>query len=56
MAYIPSVRVLREGKYEGGLARFPYGLPAPWDATVEQKVVEEVHKLAAEVDKGSAKQ
>jgi hypothetical protein len=54
MAYIPSLRVLREGRYEGGLARFPYGLPAPWDATVEQKVVDEAHKLAAKVNKDSA--
>ena len=51
MAYIPSRRVLGEGGYEGGLARYPYGLPAPWDATVEQKIVDEVHKLAAAVDK-----
>jgi neutral ceramidase len=49
MAYIPSRRVLAEGGYEGGLARFPYGLPAPWDASVETIIVNEVHKLAAEV-------
>jgi neutral ceramidase len=55
MAYIPSRRVLGEGGYEGGLAKYPYGLPAPWGATVEDRIVEEVHKLAAEVDKGSAK-
>ncbi len=54
MAYIPSVRVLREGKYEGGEARFPYGLPAPWDTPVEDDIVKEVHKLAGEVDKGNA--
>ena len=51
MAYIPSRRVLDEGGYEGGEARYPYGLPAPWDTTVEEKIVHEVHKLAAEVDK-----
>jgi neutral ceramidase len=51
MAYIPSRRVLGEGGYEGGLARYPYGLPAPWAPTVEQKIVDEVHKLAAEVAK-----
>ena len=39
MGYIPSRRVLAEGRYEGGLARFPYGLPAPWDAKVENQIV-----------------
>jgi len=53
MAYIPSRRVLGEGGYEGGLARYPYGLPAPWDGTVEQRIVGAAHKLAAQVDKGS---
>jgi hypothetical protein len=49
MAYIPSRRVLGEGGYEGGLARFPYGLPAIWDGSIEQKIVDEVHKLGDEV-------
>jgi hypothetical protein len=35
---------LGEGGYEGGLARFPYGLPAVWDASVEEKIVEAAHK------------
>src|SRR5882757_3375603 len=51
MAYIPSRRVLGEGGYEGGEARYPYGLPAAWDTTVEQKIVDEVHKLATKVGK-----
>ncbi len=51
MAYIPSRRVLGEGGYEGGEARYPYGLPAPWDASVEQKIVDEVHRLATTVGK-----
>jgi hypothetical protein len=55
MAYIPSRRVLGEGGYEGGLARYPYGLPAAWDASVEEKIVKEVHKLAAAVDKENTK-
>ena len=49
MAYIPSRRVLAEGGYEGGGARIPYGLPAPWDPKVENQIVDEVHKLAAQV-------
>jgi neutral ceramidase len=44
MAYIPSRRVLSEGGYEGGLARFPYGLPAVWDSSVEQKIIDGAHK------------
>ena len=38
MAYIPSRRVLGEGGYEGGLARYPYGLPAAWDATSSKRL------------------
>jgi neutral ceramidase len=44
MAYIPSRRVLGEGGYEGGLARFPYGLPAVWDGSIEQKIIDGAHK------------
>jgi hypothetical protein len=51
MAYIPSRRVLGEGGYEGGGARFPYGLPAPWGPSVEKQIIDEVHKLVAEVSK-----
>jgi hypothetical protein len=46
MGYIPSRRVLAEGGYEGGLARFPYGLPAVWDAKVEQQILEAVDSTA----------
>jgi neutral ceramidase len=49
MGYIPSRRVLAEGGYEGGLARFPYGLPAPWDAKVEEQIIAKAHDLAADV-------
>ena len=49
MGYIPSRRVLGEGGYEGGLARYPYGLPAPWDATVETLIIDKVHELATAV-------
>lgn len=52
MAYIPSRRVLSEGGYEGGLARFPYGLPAPWGSRVEELVVGKAHELAKEVGGG----
>ena len=49
MGYIPSRRVLAEGRYEGGDARWPYGLPAVWSDKVEEQIVAEVHKLATEV-------
>jgi hypothetical protein len=45
MGYIPSRRVLNEGGYEGGLARYPYGLPAVWGPKVEEQVIEAVHKV-----------
>jgi neutral ceramidase len=49
-AYIPSVRVLREGGYEGGGAMIPYGQPAPFTETVEPIIVGEVDKLVKRVD------
>ncbi len=49
MAYIPSRRVLREGGYEGADARYPYGLPAPWAPSVEQKIVDETHRLVEQL-------
>lgn len=47
MGYIPSRRVLAEGGYEGGEARFPYGLPAEWHPDLERKIVGSVKKLTA---------
>lgn len=42
MAYIPSLRVLQEGGYEGGGAMVYYGLPAPWSERVEEQVIDAV--------------
>lgn len=44
-AYIPSHRVWQEGGYEGGGAMIPYGLPARFESSVEDLVVEAVHAL-----------
>jgi hypothetical protein len=44
--YIPSERILKEGGYEGGGAMVYYGLPSPWDADVEKRIVDAVHELA----------
>ncbi len=47
MAYIPSLRVLKEGGYEGGGAMVYYGLPTVWSREVEETIVKEVHSLVA---------
>lgn len=49
MAYIPSLRVLKEGGYEGGGAMVYYGLPSIWGTRVEELIVEKVHELATTV-------
>ena len=45
MAYIPSLRVLHEGGYEGATAMIYYGLPTSWSAAVEETVVGAVHAM-----------
>lgn len=47
MAYIPSLRVLKEGGYEGGGAMVYYGLPTVWSPQVEERIVKAVHDLAS---------
>jgi len=44
--YIPSLRILREGGYEGEGAMLYYGL-WPWAPTVEETIIEKVHELSA---------
>jgi len=46
MAYIPSLRVLGEGGYEGGGSNVYYGLPALWHETIEEVIVKAVHETA----------
>ena len=46
MAYIPSLRVLREGGYEGGGAMVYCGFFAPWRNDVERTIVDAARKLA----------
>lgn len=50
MAYIPSVRILREGGYEAVRSQSVYGLPSTWTADIENRIIEEVLRLAEEVD------
>jgi hypothetical protein len=49
MAYIPSLRVLKEGGYEGGGAMLYYGLPAVWSPRVEEVIVKAAGELAEKV-------
>jgi hypothetical protein len=44
MAYIPSLRVLREGGYEGANAMVYYGFPQPWSPDVEAQIIDLVHQ------------
>lgn len=39
MAYIPSLRVLKEGGYEGGGSNVYYGLPSLWAESVEEVII-----------------
>jgi hypothetical protein len=52
MAYIPSLRVLKEGGYEGGGAMVYYGLPTVWGPYIEELIVKGTKELAA---KGTAR-
>jgi hypothetical protein len=47
--YVPSLRVLQEGGYEGGGAMRYTKLPGPWAPSIEEQIVEKVHKLVNKV-------
>jgi hypothetical protein len=47
--YVPTRRIQQEGGYEGGRANLWSWVPMPFDETVEQRVVDAVHRLAAKV-------
>jgi neutral ceramidase len=47
--YVPSVRVLQEGGYEGGGAMLYTALPGPFAPSVEERVVDKVHELVRQV-------
>jgi len=47
--YLPSVRVLKEGGYEGGGAMRYTELPGPFEPSVEKRVVDKVHELVDRV-------
>ncbi|MEN3338809.1 MAG: hypothetical protein V7647_2485 [Acidobacteriota bacterium] len=43
--YVPSLRILHEGGYEGGDAMIYYGRPGPFTDAVEDLIVGKVHRL-----------
>lgn len=45
-AYIPSIRVLREGAYEGDSSMIYYGFYGPWAPSVEPDILNTVYKLS----------
>ncbi len=53
MAYIPSRRVLAEGGYEGAGAMVYYGLPSPWDESVEERIRARSNNCTSESPQGS---
>lgn len=45
MGYIPTRRVLAEGGYEPINSVVFYGLPSPWDSSVEERIMERIRAL-----------
>jgi neutral ceramidase len=51
MAYIPSLRVLREGGYEGNTSMMVYGMPAErWSESIEETIAATVDRLVQNVE------
>ena len=48
-AYIPSLRILKEGGYEGGGAMIYYGQPGPFASTIEETIIRQVHEAIAKL-------
>ena len=53
MAYIPSERVLREGRYEGDSSMLPYGRPSAWAPGIEEKVVQAARATLREAERAA---
>jgi hypothetical protein len=52
MTYIPSLRVLKEGGYEGGGAMIPYGQPAlRWSEDVEDLITASARRLTEQLNR-----
>ncbi|MBK9168129.1 MAG: neutral/alkaline non-lysosomal ceramidase N-terminal domain-containing protein [Bryobacterales bacterium] len=48
LSYVPSLRVLREGGYEGTTGMAEYGHPAPYGYAVEEAIAQRVEELYEE--------
>jgi hypothetical protein len=48
MAYIPSLRVLKEGGYEGATSMIAYGQPTAWGDRIEEDIIASVRELVSE--------
>ncbi|MEX2262774.1 MAG: neutral/alkaline non-lysosomal ceramidase N-terminal domain-containing protein [Bryobacteraceae bacterium] len=49
MAYIPSLRVLKEGGYEADTSMIYYGQPGPWAEDVEERIFAAIGRLMKRV-------
>lgn len=48
--YIPSLRILKEGGYEGGDFQIGYGLPSKWEESIDERILSNVEKLWKDVN------
>ena len=51
LSYVPSLRVLKEGSYEGTTGMFEYGHRAPYTETVEDQITNLVAELVKQASK-----
>ncbi|ODS78057.1 MAG: hypothetical protein ABS46_17515 [Cytophagaceae bacterium SCN 52-12] len=49
MGYIPSLKVLREGGYEGETSQMVYGLPSKWQPSIESDILSKAFELGTKV-------
>jgi hypothetical protein len=55
MAYIPTLRILKEGGHEGGDSMIPLGQPAPWDQDVEERVTTAIRRVMKSIGREPVK-
>ncbi|MDX1618128.1 MAG: neutral/alkaline non-lysosomal ceramidase N-terminal domain-containing protein [Balneolaceae bacterium] len=49
MSYIPTVRIIREGGYEGASSQMVRGMPSTWETNIETVILNEVLRVAEKV-------
>lgn len=49
MSYIPTVRVLEEGGYEGDTSQILFGMPSKWRPSIEERILGAIREAAIEV-------